>query len=49
MGTRMQHDILSRKIEVKSTSKVAWIMWQISSEIYVHKSKYGSYLKAYLA
>jgi len=39
MDTRLQHDALSSKIEVKSTRKVAWIVWQIAPEIYVHKSK----------
>jgi hypothetical protein len=49
MDTILQHDALSSKRDVKSTSKVGWIMWQNASEIYVHKSKYGSYLEAYLA
>jgi len=39
MNKRVQYDVLSSKIEVKSTRKVAWIMWKIASEIYVHKSK----------
>jgi hypothetical protein len=39
MDTRLQHDVLSTKIEEKNRRKVAWIVWQIASEIYVHKSK----------
>ena len=39
MGTRLQNYTLSSKIGVKSTRKAAWIVWQISSDIYVRKSK----------
>ena len=39
MDTRLQNYALSSKIEVKSTRKAAWIVWQIASEIYVRKSK----------